>query len=188
MKVVDISVGKIGVANSLGEKLPESGLDAVLVAEPLLREVKLEGEISGITAFAASVAALSESCDYPLLCGCLTRFGAMRHVSVMTFASGRLADIADRTLNLSAEPYCEGDTIKILRLKRFDAGLLVDTDLLLAKNWQKIAPRCDAVIGIAKCGADVDFGYVPTLASLFGKPYAAAFSGGEILWGTPPAE
>ena len=103
----------------------------------------------------------------------------------MTFAYGRLVDIADRTLNLSGGDYAEGDSIKILRLKKLDLGVLVDTDILLAKNWKRIAPHCGAVVGIAQDGSDADFGYIPTLSSLFGKPFAAAFSGGEILWGTP---
>ncbi len=184
MKVINVGAGKIGIADSLNEKFVKTGVDAALVAEPMLREVQLDGEIRGITSFAASVAEISGGCDYPLLCGCKTRFGEYEHMSVMTFSAGRLVDIADRTLNLGGDKCRDGDTIKILRLKNFDLGLLVDTDILLAKNWKRIAPKCDVIAGIAH-GIDDDFGYVPTLASLFGKPYAAAFASGEIIWGVP---
>lgn len=185
MKVIDIGAAKIGVAQSLREPFGETAVDAALVAEPMLREVRLDGEIKGLTRFAATAADVSRSCDYPILCGCKVLFGSLRHVSIMTFAYGRLVDIADRTLNLSGGDYAEGDSIKILRLKKLDLGVLVDTDILLAKNWKRIAPHCGAVVGIAQDGSDADFGYIPTLSSLFGKPFAAAFSGGEILWGTP---
>lgn len=185
MKVVDIGEGKIGVVESLGEKLPESGLDAVLYAAPMQNDISLDSEIKGVTDFAASVAARTLKCDYPVLCGCVTRFSDLKHVSVMTFGYGRLLDIADRTLNLGGGNFCEGDTIKILRMKKFDLGLLVDTDVLLAKNWKKIAAHCDAVAGIALGNGDADFAYIPTLAALFGKPYAVALSDGEILWGNP---
>ncbi|MDE6398347.1 MAG: hypothetical protein K2L51_03405 [Clostridiales bacterium] len=183
MEVFDIGIGKIGVADSL-QDLPPSGVDALLVAEPFLREVRLAGEIAGLTAFAASVAALSEQCDYPILCGCRTVFQNVRHISVLTFAGGRLADIADRTASLSGG-YAEGDSLKVFRLKNFRLGLLVDTDVLFADNWKRIAPQCDAVACVALRPSDPDFGYIPTLSSLYGIPYAAAFSGGEILWGTP---
>lgn len=186
MKVLDIGAGKICVADSLNENFSAIKADAALIASPLTREVRLDCEITGITDFAVKAADASTGCTYPLLCGCTTVLGDMRHVSVMTFAQGKLVDIADRTLNLDSQSFCEGDTIKILRLKKIDVALLVDTDILLAKNWQRIASHCDAVLGIARYGSDTDFGYVPTLASLFGKPYAAAFASGEILWGTPP--
>lgn len=182
---MDIGEGKIGIAESLEEKFPESGPDAVLIAAPMQNDIRLDSEIKGVTAFAASIAARTVKCDYPVLCGCVTRFADLRHVSVMTFGYGRLLDIADRTLNLGGGNFCEGDTIKVLRMKNFDLGLLVDTDVLLAKNWRKIALHCDAVAGIALGCGDADFAYIPTLASLFGKPYAVALSGGEILWGNP---
>ncbi len=185
MKVVNIGVGKVGVANSLTDALSGETPDVVLIARSMAEEVRLDNEIAGRTAFAAQAAALSAQCACPVLCGCGTRLGEDRRVSVMTFAFGRLVDIADRTLNLSGGDYREGDTIKILRLKNFDLGLLVDTDVLLAGNWKKIAARCDAVACIALAGNDADYGYIPTLASLFAKPYAAAFADGEIMWGNP---
>ncbi len=183
--MIDIGIGKIGVAESLLDQPAESGIDALLVAEPMLREVRLDSEISGVTKFAVSVAALSAKCDYPIFCGCGTRLGSMRHVSVMTFARGKLLDIADRTFNFTYGGYEEGDTIKIMRLKRFDLALLVDTDILLAKNWKRVASQCDAVAGVGVASGDADYAYIPTLSSLFSKPYAMAFADGQVLWGTP---
>lgn len=185
MKVIDIGIGKFGVVERENDSFPQSGLDGLLVATPLNKEVALGDEISGVTSFAAQYAAKSKNCNYPLLCGCTTSYGQMRHVSVMTFASGKLVDIADRTFNLDNEKFCEGDTVKVLRLKRFDLGLLVDTDVLLAKNWRKICPYCDAIVSLSRELTAEDYGFVPTLASLFGKPYVAAFASSEILWGTP---
>lgn len=182
---MDIGVGKIGIADSLDDAFPSDGLDAALVAEPMNREVLLDKEIAGISSFAAHVAGKTNRLSYPLLCGCITRLGSVRHMSVMTFSRGRLADIADRTLSLCGGGFTDGDTIKVLRLKRFDMGLLVDTDILLAKNWKRITPQCAAVVCIGKSAGEEDFTYIPTLSSLFGKPYAAVFAGGEILWGDP---
>ena len=185
MKVIDIGIGKIGVAENEDDELPKSGLDAMLVAAPLGSEVALGDEISGVTSFAVKSAAKSTKCDYPILCGCTTVFGKYRHVSVMIFSAGKLADIAVRTFNLCGEEFDESDTVKVLRLKRFDLGLLVDTDILLAKNWRRICPYCDAIASISRQNASEEYAFVPTLASLFGKPYLAAFSTGDILWGTP---
>lgn len=187
MKIIDIGIGKIGVAESL-DSLRAAEIDAALIAKPLLNEVKLDSEIAGLTSFAVSAAEISQNFDYPILCGCTTSFNSLRHISVMTFAYGRLADIADRTYNLGGGGYAEGDAIKILRLKKFDLGLLVDTDVLLAKNWHRIASRCDAIASLALGGSDSDFAYVPTLSSIFNKPYAVAFAEGEISWGTPNEE
>ncbi len=184
MEIFDIGTGKIGVSDAIAQPPPD-GVDALLVAEPMLREVVLDREIQGLTAFAADVAALSARCDYPILCGCRTRYRTVRHVSVLTFAGGRLLDIADRTVNLDGGNYLEGDSIKVLRLKKFRLGLLVDTDVLLAENWKRLAAQCDAVACIALRPSDADFAYIPTLSSLFGLPYTAAFSDGDILWGTP---
>ncbi|MCI8596136.1 MAG: hypothetical protein HFE35_04905 [Clostridia bacterium] len=185
MKVIDIGAAKIGVAEKGDKPLKNGVADAVLVAETLKNEVSLGSEIAGASDFARKWAAVSNECGCPVLCGCTTRFGSLRHISVMTFSGGVLADIADRTLNLCGGGYGEGDTIKVLRFKNFDFGLLVDTDILLAKNWKKIAPVCDVIVGIAFSGGDADFGFIPTYASLFGKPYAVAFASGEVLWGNP---
>ena len=185
MKVIDIGAAKIGVAQEGDPPIKSGAVDAVLVAETLKKEVSLGREIAGESDFARKWAAASEKCGCPILCGCTTRFGSLRHVSVMTFSSGVLADVADRTLNLCGGGYGEGDTIKVLR---FNFGLLVDTDILLAKNWIRITPVCDIVVGVAFSGGDADFGFIPTYASLFDKPYAVAFASGEVLWGNPHGE
>ena len=182
MKVIDIGVGKLGVAYAVDEVTDGEDVDAVLLAEKG-REVDLLSEVTGGTAFAANMAALSMRCGVPVLCGTYTRCGSVRHVSILTFAGGRLADVADRTRNLGGGAFAESDTVKVLRLKKFDLGVLVDTDVLLAAHWQRIVEQCDAVVSIAMRSRDIDFGYIPTLSSLFGKPYAVAFSGGDLLWG-----
>lgn len=184
MKVIDIGVGKIGVAESLEDEFPKSGLDAALVAATANRKVNLSHEISGTERFAASGASLTLGCDYPVLCGCVTDFGSGQSVSVMTFARGRLVDIADRTVNLRGG-YVDGDTIKIFRLRRFDIGLLVDTDILFADNWRRINSLCKAVACIGISGSDADFAYIPMLGSMYGLPYVAAFGDGTLLWSNP---
>lgn len=185
MKVLDVGVVKIGVAESVDGEFEKADIDALLIAGPMKDEVFLDGEIAGVTDFAAGIAARSLTCSYPIFCGCTTRVGNVRHVSVMTFSGGSLADIADRTLNLGGGNYENGDTLKVFRLKKASLGLLVDTDILLAENWKRISPKCDIVAGIAIAGKDADFGYIPTFSSLFLKPYAVAFASGEIMWGTP---
>lgn len=183
MKVIDIGVGKLGVAYAADEVTDGKDVDAILLADAKQGEIDLRSEITGGTAFAANMAALSLECSVPILCGGYTRYGEVRHVSVLTFAGGRLADVADRTRNLGGGTWAESDTVKVLRFKKFDLGVLVDTDILLAAHWQRIVERCDAVACIAMRSRDIDFGYIPTLSSLFGMPYAVAFTSGELLWG-----
>lgn len=171
----------MGVTDRLLGAPPPHGPDALLVTKQPQSEVRLESEIAGLTEFAARTAQLTAHCDYPVLCACRTSFYTARHVSVFTFAGGRLADIADRTVSLEGG-YNEGDTLKILRLPRLRLALLVDTDILSVKNWRHVADQCDAVISIGDTPT-VDHEYLPVLSERFHKPYVAAFAGGEILWG-----
>ena len=182
MKVLDIGVGKIGVCENGLNNLPGGGVDAALIA--LSEEVDFTSEIRGKTAFSVRFAEASIKCDFPILIGCKTKYGEVRHLSVMTFSRGKLADIADRTLNLGGGFY-EGDKIKVLKLNRFNAGLLVDTDILLYRNWQKLSPHCDAVLGIGLNSEDGELSYVPRLAEKFSKPYAVVYADGTTLWGKP---
>lgn len=178
MEVLDIGIGRIGVTEGGDEQLPRSGLDALLVPQFMDREVALEREIAGIGGFAAAAAELSAACAYPILCGCITRFEDGRYLSVMTFAGGKLADVADRALG--GGDYYDGDAIKVLRLRRFDLGVLVDTDIFRLSAWKKVCPHCDAVAGIGF--GNEEYRYLSQIASSFGKPYAAAFSDGVKAW------
>ncbi len=169
---------------SLESPYPESGFDAAVVADTLTKEYDLTDGSNNAKYFTQTASAISRRCNYPVICGIKTKTGDLRHVSVFTFAGGRLADIADRTISL-CNGYTDGDTIKVLRLRNADVGILVDTDVLFAKNWKKTAPVCNCIISIAECGSETDFAFVPTLASLFGKPYLIAFSCGDLMWGNP---
>ena len=181
MRVIDIGVGKVCVGEKSAD-LPGKGVDAALIA--LDEEVDFTSEIRGRSVFSVKAAEASLKFGYPLLIGCKTKYGESRHLSVMTFSRGKLADIADRTLNLGGGFY-EGDKIKVLKLKKFNAGLLVDTDVLLYRNWQRISPHCDAVFAIGLKSDEVELSYVPKLAEKFGKPYAVAYADGTTLWGNP---
>ena len=86
MKVIDIGAAKIGVAEKGDKPLKNGVADAVLVAETLKNEVSLGSEIAGASDFARKWAAVSNECGCPVLCGCTTRFGSLRHISVMTFS------------------------------------------------------------------------------------------------------
>lgn len=184
MNRIDLGTGIIGVCADARE-LPENGIDAALIAKPFAREVRLDEEVSGLTTYAERMAQVSLSRDYPVLCGCRTRYKSVRHLSVLTFCRGRLVDVSDRTVDLDGSGYAVSNSLKVFRLPALRLGLLVDTDVLLANNWKRIAPQCDAIVCVALRPTDADFSYIPTLSSLFARPYAAAFSDGEILWGTP---
>lgn len=181
MRVLNIGVGKIGVSESL-EGLPSEGVDAALIA--LSEEVDFSSEIKGRSVFSVRAAAVSLKLRYPILIGCKTKYGEARHLSALTFCRGELADIADRTLNLGGGFY-EGDKIKVLKFKKFNAGLLVDTDVLLYRNWQKLAPHCEAVLSVGLSGEAAELDFVPRFAEKFGKPYAVVYADGTILWGNP---
>lgn len=187
METIDIRIGKIGIADALPPELPEN-LVALLIAEPFLREIDLKKEVTGLTSFAADTAQQTLACDYPVFCGCRTAYHSVRHLSVLAFSKGRLADIADRTFNLDGSNYAQGDSIKVYTCGSLRLGLLVDTDILLAQNWKRLSGRVDAVIGLALRSVDADFAYLPTLSSLFGIPYVAAFADGSVLWGTTEKE
>ena len=181
MRVLNIGVGKIGVSESL-ENLPSEGVDAALIA--LNEEVDFSSEIRGRSTFSVRAAAVSQRLSYPILIGCKTKYGEIRHLSVMTFSHGELSDIADRTLNLGGGFY-EGDKIKVLRLKRFNAGLLVDTDVLLYRNWQKLAPHCSVVFSVGLSGEKAELDFIPRFSEKFGKPYVVVYADGTLLWGNP---
>lgn len=178
MEILDIGIGKIGVTDGGDEQLPRMGIDALLVPQFMSREVSLEREIEGSSGFASAAAVLSKACDYPILCGCITRFEGVRHLSVLTFAGGKLADVADRALG--SGDYYDGDTLKVLRLRHFDLGVLVDTDIFRLGAWKKICPHCQAVAGVG-FGSD-EYKYLSQIAGSFGMPYAAAFSDGVKAW------
>ncbi|MDE7395305.1 MAG: hypothetical protein K2M95_04220, partial [Clostridiales bacterium] len=94
MDVIDLGAGKIGVAKAGTDVRCIEKADAVLVPQTFAREIDLESEIGGVTAFSALYAAASLDCAYPVLCGCRTRVGNVKRLSVFTFAGGRLIDIA----------------------------------------------------------------------------------------------
>lgn len=179
MEILDIGIGKIGVTDGGDEILPAGGIDALLVPQFMSREVVLESEIAGSGGFAVAAAELSKACDYPILCGCVTRFMGGKHLSVLTFAGGKLADVADRTLG--GGEYYDGDTIKVLRLRNFELGILVDTDIFRLGAWKKICPHCRAVAGIGF--GNEEYKYLSQIAGSFSMPYAAAFSDGVKAWG-----
>ena len=180
-----MGVGKIGVASASTDVFGADTPDAVLVPQTFMREVDLEGEIGGLTGFAALYAAASLECTYPVLCGCRTRVGEVARVSVFTFMGGRLIDIADRTLNPSYGGGQEGDKIKVFARGKLRLGLLVDTDILFAGNWKKLAPHADAVVGVALTCVENAFEYLSALSARYALPYAVAFSDGSLLWGKP---
>lgn len=185
MEVIDLGAGKIGVAQSSKDVFCEAAVDAVLVPQTFAHEVNLEGEIGGLTGFAALYAAASLECTYPLLCGCRTRVGEVERVSAFTFLGGRLIDIADRTLNPIYGGGQEGDKIKVFAREKFRLGLLVDTDILFAGNWKKLAPHVDAVAGIARSCVENTFEVLSAFSERYAVPYAAAFEDGSLLWGKP---
>ena len=184
MKVIDLGAGKIGVAEARTDVLCSEEADVVLVPQTLSREVNLEGEIVGLTGFATLYAAASLECPCPLLCGCRTRVGEVLRVSVFTFTNGRLIDIADRTISPTYGGGQEGDKIKVLTLSKLRLGLLVDTDILFAGNWKKLAPHVDAIAGIALSCGEREFEYLSALSARYQIPYAVAFEDGSLLWGT----
>ena len=185
MEILDLGAGKIGVAAASTDVFSAEAPDAVLVPQTLAREVNLEGEIEGLTAFSALYAAASLECTYPVLCGCRTRVGEVARVSVFTFMNGRLIDIADRTLSPVLGGEQEGDKIKVFSRGKFRLGLLVDTDILFASNWKKLVPHVDAVAGIALAPVEHAFEYLSALSARYGMPFAATFLDGSLLWGKP---
>ncbi|MDE7395558.1 MAG: hypothetical protein K2M95_05535, partial [Clostridiales bacterium] len=79
----------------------------------------------------------------------------------------------------------EGDKIKVFTLSRLRLGLLVDTDILFAGNWKKLAPHVDAIVGLALSCGENEFAYLSALSVRYGKPFAVAFEDGTLLWGKP---
>lgn len=179
MKIVDIGVGKIGVATSLADVT--TGADAVLVASTLCNVIDLNGEVCR-NDFCRKCKSASYKFGCPVMCGCTTSLGEIKHISVFSFSKGKLADIADRTININSDCYSEGNTVKVLRCPKLTIGLLIDTDVLLAGNWKKIAPYCDAVCSVAFKCTEADLAYIPTYSSLFDLPYVVAYADGGLIY------
>ena len=159
----------------------ETGADAVLVASTLNNTVDLSGEVCR-NDFCRKCKSSSYKFGCPVLCGCTTVLNEIKHISVFSFRKGKLADIADRTINISGDGYSESSTIKVLRCPKFTVGLLVDTDVLLAGNWKKIVPFCDAVCSVALKCTEADLAYIPTYSSLFDLPYVVAYADGGLMY------
>lgn len=113
-------------------------------------EIDLEGEIDGETELLAGLAELSTKVPCTIFCGVTTQIMGLKHISIAVCHKGKLVDIVDRTQNPFGDDFMPSQKIKIFASDTVSVAVLVDTDILIEKNWQKTAPYCDIILGIIK--------------------------------------
>lgn len=113
-------------------------------------EIDLEGEIDGETELLTGLAQLSDERSSTIVCGVTTTILGLKHISVAVCHKGQLIDIVDRTHNPLGDDYLPSQKIKIFASDILSFAVLVDTDVLIEKNWEKTAPYCDVILGIIK--------------------------------------
>lgn len=147
-------------------------------------EVDLEAEIAGESDVLARTAALSALCPSVVLAGVKTHISGLRHLSAAVSVRGKLLDIVDRTQNIRGDEYLPGSKIKIYRTGKANVALLLDTDMLLAKNWERVSPLCDMILCLSLPLSDEEAGVAATLSQLYGLPYVLVADNG-LWWGEP---
>jgi len=141
----------------LAELKSEGSASGILVFPyGTLPAIDLKGEAGGVSGRFSGFAGLSDDIRSAVFCGVETRMQGEKFLGAAIFYKGALADIANRTQNVSGDAFRETGKIKIFSLKAGRIGLLIDTDCLLAENWAYLAPVCDLILCISR-GNSEDF-------------------------------
>lgn len=161
-----------------------AGHDVILCGFSAFKEVNLQDEIDGASDCISTVAAISKQYANVAVSGLKTHINGIKHLSAAVACKGRLLDIVDRTNNLRGDEYLPSNKIKIYRTEKTRAALLLDTDVLLARNWARVAESCDMVMSLALNMTADEASLVSTLSQLYGLPYILAAENG-LWWGEP---
>ena len=174
---VDIEKFKFSVyvPESMGAEflsVPKSfGADILVCPFSTFEEIDLTQEISGGGDCLCRICALSKKTNGTIFCGIKTRILNVKHLGVAACNKGRLVDIVDRTVNLIGDEYEETNMIKVFDSHAGRIGLLIDTDCLLEKNWEKIAPFSDVVLCLARGTMEYAREEVRLFSAAYGIPY-----------------
>jgi hypothetical protein len=109
-------------------------------------EIDLQKEMRGASNHIKSIAALSGESGGAVFCGIKTRLLGEKNIGAAVCNKGRLVDIVDRTSNPLADEYETSNRLKIFATGKGRIGLLLDTDCILERNWEKSAPHADIML------------------------------------------
>lgn len=148
-------------------------------------EIDLRDEIVGETDCLTGLAALSGNKSATVFCGITTKIMNLRHVSVAVCHKGRLVDVVDRTANVSGEYFESSQKIKIYSTGTARIAVLVDKDVLIERNWEKVVPYCDVVLAIVMGSDEATLAAAEAVATKSGVAYVIV-NDVSVLSGTPP--
>lgn len=154
--------------------------DIVINGFSAFEEIDLADEISGRSVCMAEMVDSSTKYGLPVFSGVKTRLNGFKHLSVVVANSGKLLDIVDRTKNIRDDEFMSSNKIKVYKTEKIVAALLIDTDVLIYKNWEKVVNLCDMVICIGLNFSDAEADLVYSISRVYGLPYIIAGENG--LW------
>lgn len=146
--------------------------DIALFPFTALGEVDYESELSGKSEKFEEMARLSGVNKCAVLCGCNTLSRGMKRKSVAVAENGRLLGISDMLNVVDGEEYKSGAGLGVYKLKGYNVGVCVDSDLFFPDNFKTFS-ICGCNLVVVHMGSVID--NIPPLlirsyAYLYGAP------------------
>lgn len=152
MKVIELLDKKIGVSQLpfdefvLFERKPKS-CDILVLSHNTFGRIDLQREME-TTADLARLTQLSLDEGCLIFCGITTHIMGLKHISVAVADRGKLIDIVDRTCNYYGDEFADTNKVKVYNSVLGKFGILVDSDVMYPRIWEKLAPVCDIIINL----------------------------------------
>jgi len=156
----------------INSSLPLPSCDIAVFPFTALGEVDYERELSGRSEKFEDMARLSGVNKCAVLCGCQTLSRGLRRKSVAVAENGRLLGISDMLNVLDGEEFKSGAGLGVYKLKGYNVGVCVGSDLYFPDNFKTFSLcGCNVVVAHTDKVTDV----VPPLlirsyAYLYGAP------------------
>lgn len=171
MRKIEVCGNLIGICEGTDCENFANEIDAVIIGYGEGLTAHFDDEKTRDGGGVAEVVARSGVFKCPVFGGVKTSYSGLKSISAAVANFGRLIDIVDRTINVRGDEYAASDKIKIYKTGKCSAALLIDTDILLSKNWERVSPIADIIIGIALDISDEEAALVATLSNLFDIGY-----------------
>jgi len=133
--------------------------------------VDLSEEMAGVSKCLKPLSELSALTKSTIFAGIKTQILNVKHISVAVCGRGKVLDIVDRSCNILDDEYGASDKLKIFSSSFGMIGLLVDSDCLVEKTWQKVAPNCSVMLCVNRGSSSVIAEEVRLFSAAYNIPY-----------------